>query len=254
MTIPKIIWQTYKTDFKDLPQYAKDAVKTWKDLNPDYEYRYMSDLDAENFISKEYGEEWLNIFKNVPVAVMRGDIWRYLIIYKYGGIYTDLDTVCLSPISSWMKKDKNIIVAPEFNTMFCQWTFAASKENLIIKSVIERMKNGFINPDYTKPHFVHRLTGPWVWTKGIFDELQIKSELIKEEYNLINSLPQAIKNKFYCYGGELSDIFNGIHVKHLYGSKSWSDGSYEQWTENPLTKDYINNVDIFLEFLKERDQ
>jgi len=251
MSIPKIIWQTYKTNFNDLPQYVKDFAQTWIDMNPEYTYRYMSDKEALDFILKEYGQCWADIFNSVPVSVMRGDIWRYLVIYKYGGVYADLDTECLTPIDAWIKNEYDMIVSPEFNTGFCQWTFAASPENKIIGSVIERMKKGFDNPDYSRSHFVHRLTGPWVWTKGIFDALEIKSQLLITEYDIINNAEQSIKNKFYCYGGDDWDAFQGKYVRHIYGSKQWSNGDYDQWTENPLVKDYINNVDIFLEFLKE---
>ena len=30
----------------------------------------------------------------LPIAVMKADLWRYCVIYKYGGIYADADTVC----------------------------------------------------------------------------------------------------------------------------------------------------------------
>jgi mannosyltransferase OCH1-like enzyme len=233
--IPKIIWQTYKDSFDMLPQYMKDAAQTWRDKNPEYEWRYMDDEQAAEFILTEFGEEWHNIFINAPVGVMRGDIWRYMIIYKYGGVYADLDTECWKPISSWMMEDKDMIVCPETSEHFCQWTFAASPNHPVIKSVLDQIKLEFINPDYNAQHFVHNLTGPAVWTRGINYKLNVNVKNLIDDYLLINSSENAKLYKFYCYGGEQWRIFHFEAVKHLYGSQTWKEG-YVQWIEDPLVK------------------
>ena len=231
--IPKIIWQTYKDPFEELPEYMIDAVNTWKDLNPEYEYKYMDDKQAAEFVLSEFGQEWYDLFINVPVGVMRGDMWRYMVVYKYGGVYADLDTLCLKPISSWMLNDKKMIVCPETEGHFCQWTFAAEPESLIIKTVLDHIKNELSNPDYKKPHFVHNTTGPAVWTRGILSELNLNELNLIDDYLLINSSENAKLNGFHCYGGEDWRIFHFNAVKHIYGSQNWKD-SYVQWIKDPL--------------------
>ncbi|NBX27401.1 MAG: hypothetical protein EBR55_04000, partial [Chitinophagia bacterium] len=118
--IPKIIWQTYKYPFNELPQYAKDAAQTWKDLNPDYKYIYMDDQDCRSFILHEYGEDWVEIFDSCPIGVMRSDIWRYLVLYVYGGVYADLDTICLKPIKEWVSNNHSATISEDDipNTLF----------------------------------------------------------------------------------------------------------------------------------------
>lgn len=231
--IPKIIWQTYKDPYDTLPQYMKDATETWKGRNPEYEWKYMDDKEASRFVLKEYGRKWYNIFMNVPVGVMRGDIWRYMIIYKYGGVYADLDTECWQPISTWMKDDYDMIVCPETSHHFCQWTFAAAPNSPIIKSVLDEIFKRFQNPDFTKAHFVHNYTGPAVWTHGINNALGLNVKNLIDDFELINSNENARMNKFYCYGGEEWRIFHFQAVKHIYGSQNWKDG-YIQWIQDPL--------------------
>ncbi len=233
--IPKIIWQTYKDPYDLLPQYQKDAAQTWKDLNPEYEWHYMDDSQAKEFIYSEYGQEWLDIFNNCPVGVMRGDLWRYLVIYAFGGVYADLDTLCLSPIDNWLLNDKEFIVCPETSEHFCQWTFAASAGNPILKSVLYEIKEAFKNPIYGQPHFVHIMTGPAIWTKGILKALDINISNLIDDYLLINSSDNAKLYKFHNYGGEEWRKFHFIDVKHIYGSQNWKDG-YVQWIEDPLVK------------------
>jgi mannosyltransferase OCH1-like enzyme len=213
-----------------------DSIKTWLDLNPEYEHRYMDDLQAGEFILKEYGQEWYDIFINLPVGVMRGDLWRYMVVYKYGGVYTDLDTECLLPISTWIREDKDFIVCPETDKHFCQWTFASSAKNPILKSVLDLIKDKLSSPEYGSDHFVHNHTGPAIWTNGITRALDIKVANIIDDHLLLNSCDNAKLYKFHCYGGDQWRIFHFESVKHIYGSQNWNDGSYTQWIEDPLVK------------------
>jgi mannosyltransferase OCH1-like enzyme len=236
MTIPKIIWQTYKDPVDTLAPYMNDSIQTWKDLNPEYDHRYMDDIQAGQFVLKEYGQEWYDIFISLPVGVMRGDLWRYMVIYKYGGVYADLDTECLLPISSWMIEDKKFIVCPETSDHFCQWTFASTSGNPILKSVLDLIKDRLLNPEYGSPHFVHTHTGPAIWTDGIMKMLDIKVTNLIDDYLLLNSCNNAKLYKFHCYGGEQWRLFHFESVKHIYGSQKWNDGNYVQWIEDPIVK------------------
>jgi mannosyltransferase OCH1-like enzyme len=234
--IPKIIWQTYKDSFDQLQPYMVDAINTWKKLNPDFEYRYMDDTQAAEFILNEYDKEWHDIFVNLPVGVMRGDLWRYMVIYKYGGVYADLDTECINPINTWLNKDYDMIVCPETDIHYCQWTFAASAEHPVLKSVLDTIKEKLLNPEYGSPHFVHTHTGPSIWTEGINKALGFKIDNLINDHLLLNSCDNAKLYKFHCYGGENWRIFHFIDVKHIYGSQKWDDGNYVQWIEDPLVK------------------
>jgi alpha 1,6-mannosyltransferase len=236
MKIPNTIWQTYKDPIDTLAPYMNDAIQTWKDLNPEYEHRYMDDVQAGQFVLDEYGQEWYDLFVGLPVGVMRGDLWRYMVIYKYGGVYADLDTECLKPISSWMLEDKDFIVCPETSDHFCQWTFAASANSPILKSVLDLIKDRLLNPEYGTPHFVHNHTGPAIWSAGINKALGLKVDNIIYDYSLLNDSDNGKMYGFHCYGGQDWRIFHFESVKHIYGSQKWDDGSYVQWIEDPQVK------------------
>lgn len=248
--IPNKIWQTYKTSYEDLPDYIKNHTNSWKIHNPEYEYNFMSDEDCKDFILDNYGSKYLDVFSSLPVGVMRGDMWRYLIIYSYGGIYADLDAICNVPVSKWISEDKKLIVCPENNIHFCQWCFAAEPESKILESVIDVMMERLLNkPQWGAPDFVHYYTGPGVWTAGILKSLQV------EEYkNLIddslewNNLNTAKDLGFFCYGGEDWRIFHFKDVTHVYGSQTFNE-NYEKWIEHPLVNrsKNITNTNFFEE-------
>ena len=86
--IPKIIHQTYKN--YDLPEVYKMCQNEIKRLHPDFEYRFYTDDDLDNFIKTEF-PEYYEKFNELPRMIMKIDMFRYFLMYKYGGMYADLD-------------------------------------------------------------------------------------------------------------------------------------------------------------------
>ena len=94
--IPKIIHQTWKTN--EIPEKWLAFEKKVKALNPEWEYRLWTDADNERFVKNEY-PEFYDIFKSFSRGIMRADVIRYLIMYKVGGVYLDLDYEVLQPFN-----------------------------------------------------------------------------------------------------------------------------------------------------------
>ena len=92
--IPKIIHQTWKND--KIPGKWRGFVKKVKSLNPDWEYRLWTDSDNEVFVKNEF-PEFYNTYARFSKNIMRADVIRYLILYKMGGVYLDLDYEVLTP-------------------------------------------------------------------------------------------------------------------------------------------------------------
>jgi mannosyltransferase OCH1-like enzyme len=69
-----------------IPEKSIKFIEKIKELHPDYEYRLWTDKDLteENFSNLEY-------INSTPIYAQKADIMRYEILYKYGGIYLDID-------------------------------------------------------------------------------------------------------------------------------------------------------------------
>lgn len=227
--IPKIIWQTYKTSYEDMPSYAIDASSSWKIKNPDYQYFYVNDDEAAQFILSEYGQEYFDLFMSCPVGVMRGDMWRYLVIYKYGGVYADIDTICNLPIDDWLDKNSDVFISLENEVHFCQWTFAAKPGSPLIKQVINLMIERLKVLDVTRPSFIHHATGPGVWTDGILSYVERTN--VSDLYNKYSEYQQLIRLQGINVAIDASNIFLNSAVRHIFGSLHWTDGNYSQWRE-----------------------
>lgn len=257
--IPKKIWQTYKTDFDNLPECAIQPVRTWIDRNPDWEYNYFNDDDMMDFVFDNYGSEWVDIFNSCLVPVMKADIWRVMILQVYGGLYADVDTICNVPLSKWFDDLQNykMIVSAEHELHFQQWTFLSDKENPVLDRILFNMKGSLDNKEiYKNPNFVHHTTGPLIFTKSILEYLGMwektdyppsgkftfyqndgsMSERSFHKLNLItdveeiNSSRSSLDAGFYILPQYMS--FEKSVVSHLFGSLGWNDGSYNSWLKD----------------------
>lgn len=104
--IPKIIHQTWKTN--SLPEKFQRWSKTIKELHPDWEYKLWTDEDNRNFIKKEY--PWfLKTYDGYNKNIKRVDAVRYFYLYHYGGVYIDLDFVCLKSMDNLLN-NKEIVL------------------------------------------------------------------------------------------------------------------------------------------------
>jgi mannosyltransferase OCH1-like enzyme len=92
--IPKIIHQTWKND--NIPIEWQDYVQTLKTINPDWSYKLWTDKLMLEFVEKEF-KFFLKTYVQFPKNVMRADVFRYLLMYKIGGVYLDLDYEVLKP-------------------------------------------------------------------------------------------------------------------------------------------------------------
>jgi mannosyltransferase OCH1-like enzyme len=91
--IPKIIYQSWKT--KDIKGKMLDAVNTVKNLNPDYEYKFYDDEDCRKFLLDNFGKPYLIAFDSLIPGAFKCDLWRYAVLYMYGGVYMDIDMIPL---------------------------------------------------------------------------------------------------------------------------------------------------------------
>jgi mannosyltransferase OCH1-like enzyme len=94
--IPKIIWQTHEWEYKDLPHNFNRCIQTWKNLNPEWEYRYHSAIDRAIAV-RDFDQELYGYYMFAD-KVTQSDIWRYVVLYQYGGFYTDMDSFCIMPL------------------------------------------------------------------------------------------------------------------------------------------------------------
>jgi mannosyltransferase OCH1-like enzyme len=212
--IPKNIFQTHISYEYIVNKFSNDyinieaAINTWKRFAPEFEYKFYNDNECDQFMKTHFDDRIYTAYNSLPLGVMKADLWRYCIIYHYGGIYADTDTLCICPnLNEFLNTINNIaqtteyqlIVGAENGAHFCQWIFSAPKNSPILKSVIDLVidriyEYGVVDGSYnnytSKDHMVHYLTGPQVFTEGI--------EKYLKENNLPTYSDKRDYTKEYC--------------------------------------------------------
>ena len=96
MAFPKIIHQTWKND--QVPTSLAPYQESWMRLHPDWEYRLWTDADNDALVEDEFSS-LLNLYRSLPRAIHRADFARVLYLWRFGGLYVDLDIAALRPRS-----------------------------------------------------------------------------------------------------------------------------------------------------------
>ena len=111
--IPSKIFQTWETC--DIEQEFQQIINKWKENNPDYEYIFHDAEQRLQFIQDNFEENVLNAYKKIIPGAYKCDLWRYCILYIYGGFYADIDTLCMGKLNSLTNTNIEFIVPIDLN-------------------------------------------------------------------------------------------------------------------------------------------
>jgi len=86
--IPLKIYQTWYT--KDLQEILLQSIQLLKSQNPEFEFYLYDDNDCRKFIETYFDSSVLRAFDALIPGAYKADLFRYCILYIYGGIYLDI--------------------------------------------------------------------------------------------------------------------------------------------------------------------
>jgi len=129
--IPRNIFQTWET--KDISDGFKSLIQTWREKNPNYAYFLYDDNERITFIKKHFGEKVYNAYSKIIPGAFRADLWRYCILYIYGGIYVDIDTICYGELDSFLNENIEFMTPIDLNN--CSYLGTYNLSNGFIASV-----------------------------------------------------------------------------------------------------------------------
>lgn len=207
--IPRIIHQTYPS--KTLPEALARNVGQLKQDNPDWVHNLYDDHDIERFILDNYGHEILARYHRIEptYGAARADLFRYLAVYKLGGVYLDIKSRFMRPLSSILSLDEHYIIShwdngaggahenwgfhPELAGLprgeIQQWHIIAAPGHPFLRAVIARV---LANIDSYRPWRdrvgktgVLRLSGPVAYTLAISPLLDRYPHTVIEDHRSI---------------------------------------------------------------------
>lgn len=92
------------------PIYLK-YIKTWKEMNPQCEYIFWNKKKIMDYIihNQLVPQKWKNFFLyTIKRHIEKCDVSRYLILWIVGGLYVDLDFVCVKSVEPLFVQQKQL--------------------------------------------------------------------------------------------------------------------------------------------------
>jgi len=172
MTIPKIIHQLWIGP-KEPPT---NHMNTWKDMNPDFEYIRWNE---EELVKRKFKLECKDRIEEIEEICGKADIIRWEILYEYGGIFLDADSICIEPIDDVLMKCKSFAGWENETTrpgLIAVGTMGFYPKHPLVKKVIEWIKLNKVSIKDTT-HRAWITTGPVLLTNiyntGKYDDITI---------------------------------------------------------------------------------
>lgn len=214
--IPKVI---YRTCNKDYLSKFQQSIQQTQQVMKDYKQIVYFDQDIVDFIKENYPEDVLYLYNKINPRYFpaKADLFRYLLIYKLGGIYLDAKSVILKNIDHLVQKhgDKLFVIKGKWYKNYLNlidnfyiknllnynqnwshfsgtpygeynnWVIISPAGNPLLKKVIlqtlSNIKYGIANNNYIHGEIsVLAMTGPLMYTRVITEHKD------KKDYKLFN--------------------------------------------------------------------
>lgn len=161
--IQKNIWQTNYTNKVSLPIYLNYLFNRLMSL--DYDYHYVSTEDRLKFIRENSSKKVLESYKRLNDGAAQADLWRLLTLYKYGGIYLDIDAHLVFPLFGIIKStDNELFIKKDSGSSHTNYFIAAKQRHVVIDSAVDTIIK---NIQSNKLLGVFSLTGPVPFSQAI---------------------------------------------------------------------------------------
>lgn len=159
------------------------------------------------FVKNNY-PDFYKTYKSYKYHIQRCDAFRYLVLYKYGGVYLDMDIICKKKLNNFLHYDLVLTRSSNTNSFYM-----VIPNHPFFKFCIDKLPDYINSFQYFGKHLhVMNSTGPYFLTKMVNDYGKIPNcyFLTKKEY--AGDCNSCNENK--CSGG--------IYFTHITG-KSWHE-------------------------------
>lgn len=217
--IPKIIHQVW---IGPKPAPIK-LMNTWKEKHPDFEYIFWNESE---FQKREMYFKCQNKINEIEEINGKADIIRWEILYKYGGIFLDADSICIEKFDDYLLS-KGSFAGWENEEkrpgLIATGTMGFSPKHPLVKEAIKWIQNNEVSTAKTNA-MAWENVGPGLLTR-IYNTGLFKDFIIYPSYYF---LPQHFTGQEYKGHGK------------IYAYQAWGStrSSYNVMNETILPQKY----------------
>jgi mannosyltransferase OCH1-like enzyme len=232
---PRVLMDFLSEDTKGKSQIPNRVYQTWEDkkfgrthwkqliifrkMNPDYSFFLLDREERDNYMKVGWGQTRLyQIYKNAIFGPMKADIFRYCIIYDFGGFYFDISKGISRPINEFLSAKDTSFLTLEGNAapgnliarfpgmpsqLLAQWGFGFTPKHPILEILLDQITNRFNlfeNPAFKNPKAaILELTGPLAFYEAVGTYLSQGNQLRIIEQDFCGKGIYAMKGASYRF-------------------------------------------------------
>ncbi|KAL1520967.1 hypothetical protein AB1Y20_022525 [Prymnesium parvum] len=163
LQVPRVIYQTYR--LRTVSTEMWENVCRIFELNPDWSYEFYDDERCAALISGEFGSRVSEAFARLRAGAAKADLWRYCVLYMYGGVYLDMDAGVNRALSHCIKPHTRFIPMYDAEANLIQWVLIAAPKQPLLRRCIEESTARILAGE---PN-IFVATGPTVLTDIFFE-------------------------------------------------------------------------------------
>jgi hypothetical protein len=112
-----------------------ETVKLLQTDNPEFNYYLYDDAMCREFINSYFDEDTLYAYDSLVPGAYKADLWRYCILYVYGGVYLDIKYKCVNDfkISNLMNKEQ--YVRDYYDGIYQAFLICLPKNEILMKCI-----------------------------------------------------------------------------------------------------------------------
>jgi mannosyltransferase OCH1-like enzyme len=216
MSIPRIIHQLWKND--EIPSRWQDAVGSVRRYHKGWEYRLWTDELMDRHVRVNH-PGFYKVFSGLNRHIMRVDVFRYVLMNDFGGLYCDLDYEFVRPFDY---SNADVVLSLEYDEAYgddvnqiANYVFASVPGHDLWKDLIASIET---DPPFTaSPLDVCIATGPWFVTRTYYAN--------PGRYANARLCPKPVLSPRRVHGRRERKIYvnSGITFGFHHGWGSWRD-------------------------------
>lgn len=208
-----------------MPKEYEEIIDGWKQHNPNHKVFIWGDEEV-NKLLKEESDEVRALYSQCTNFGQKSDIARYIILSKIGGVYSDIDFVCLDNIEDLHEVNFFAGICLEKEFQLNNGLMGSVKNHPIIHNAIQGIDlKGYDNISCPHTRTLYQ-TGPWVITeaakKYVFDAEELPSDILFMPSNYFHPFP-AVKRFDGDWKKYVKDYTKCVHL----WKSSWQNKQQE---------------------------
>lgn len=209
--LPNKIWIYWEQGENNAPLLVKKCIESWKKHNPNFDIVVLNKITVTQLIDPPEMPE------SLP-ARYKADLYRLMLLNKYGGIWADATTYCHRPINDWLplffSSGFFMFSNPSDDRNIENWFIASTAHHPLISSWENELKKYLFS--YKK------LSSAYFIMFYIFQWMLIKDKKLNQLYrqsSSLNATPCFFMKSILIKNTELSEftsmITNGLPLSKL---------------------------------------